>query len=77
MSPAKSFSVGKRITRSATRIILNRKSNQTSSLLIDMDSKLNDHVIDTKRKRMKKAKLDPAAIEFKSDTCIIYDCDFP
>ena len=73
MSPAKSFSVEKRITRSAARIILNEKSNQTSSSVIDMESQLNDHVIDTKGKRMKKAQLVPAASEFESGMCIAHD----
>ena len=73
MSPAKSFSVEKRITRSAARIILNEKSNQTSSLVMNMESQLNDHVIDTKGKRMKKAQLVPATSEFESGMGIAHD----
>lgn len=72
MSPAKSFSVEKRITRSAAKIILNGKSNRTSSSLIGMDTQWNDHVIDTKRKGMKKTQLDAAANEFESGMRMAY-----
>jgi hypothetical protein len=76
MAPTKSFSVEKRITRSAARIILDGKLNQTSSSLIGMDIQLNDHGIDTKRKGTKKAQLDPAANEFESGMRVAYDWDF-
>ena len=41
MSPAISYSVEKRITRSIARIILNSKSDQKSSMFIEIHNKLN------------------------------------
>lgn len=76
MSPAKSFSVEKRITRSAARTILDEKSNQTFSSLINTESQTNDDVSDTKRKGMKKARSDPATSEFESGMCIAADWEF-
>ncbi|CAF1942855.1 unnamed protein product [Rotaria magnacalcarata] len=67
MSPTKSYSVEKRITRSVARIILNSKSDQKSSMFIEIDNKLNNDVNDNRRKKMKKKeKVVPAANVFNS-----------
>ena len=74
MSPTKLNFVEKRVTRSAARLILNSKSDQTSSMLIESDSKLNNNGIDSRRKQMKKKeKPIPAANVCKSGMCITYD----
>lgn len=76
MSPAKSFSVEKRITGYGARTILNEKSNKTFSSLIDTKSQMNDDIIDTKRKGMKKARSDPATSEIESGMRISAVWDF-
>ena len=74
MSPTKSYSVEKRITRSVARIILNSKSDQKSSMFIEIDNKLNNDVNDNRRKKMKKKeKVVPAANVFNSGMCITQD----
>ena len=76
MSPPKSFSVEKRITRSAAKTILNEKSNQTFWPLIDTENQTNDHAGDTRRKGMKKTRSDPATSEIESGMCIVADWNF-
>jgi len=77
MSATKSYSIEKRITRSVARIILNSKSDQTSSLFIEIDNKLNNNVNDNSRKEMmKKEEVVPAANVFNSGMCITQDSGF-
>jgi hypothetical protein len=64
MAPTKSYSIEKRITRSVARIILNGKSDQTSSMFIETDNT---------GKEMKKEKVVPAANVFNSGMCISQD----
>ena len=74
MSSTKSYSIEKRITRSAAKIILNSKSDQTSSVLIEIDNKLNKYVNDNSTKEVKKKKkVVPAANVFNSGMCIAQD----
>jgi ribosomal protein L31E len=74
MSATKSYSVEKRITRSVAKIIQKNKSDQTSSMFIEIDNKLNSNVNDNGRKKMKKKeKVVPAANVFNSGMCITQD----
>ena len=72
MSPTKSYSIEKRITRSAARIIENSKSDQTSSISIEIDNKLsnNDNHNGRKEMKKKKEKVVPAANASSSGMCI-------
>jgi hypothetical protein len=77
MSPTKSYAVEKRITRSVARIILNSKSDQTSSMFIEIDNKLTNNVNGNIKKEMKKKeKVVPVATVFNSGMCIAQAVDF-
>lgn len=74
MSPTKSYSVEKRITRSAARIILNSKSDQKSSMFIQIDNELINNVNDNRKKKMKeKEKVVPTANVLNSGMCVTQD----